>query len=83
MCKFIKSSFDMESILRADPHLYEVWKQRPFIFDLDAYGDFRVKFIDPLTDGEEIPEWEGEKSKMIKVYRFEDAPDEYKKLSTY
>jgi hypothetical protein len=39
----IDSPFNMENILRADPYLLEVWKKRPFIFDLDAYGNLTVK----------------------------------------
>lgn len=58
MVKMIQSPFNMEEILRADLHLYEVWKRKPFIFDFDAYGEFCVKMIDPETMGEIMEEWE-------------------------
>ena len=42
----------MENILRADQHLYEVWKVAPFILDLDYEGKIMIKFIDPIQAGE-------------------------------
>jgi hypothetical protein len=42
--KSIVTPFNMEEILRSDLNLFEIWKQRPFCFDIEN-GEVVIRYI--------------------------------------